>query len=207
MPEILRVGSIEATSDNARTIQRFTLQDLRRMGIPYRQATAHADSINPQLVEQQRSNLAEHPERYLGATALSGGGLLGFVKLNTWSPFDEVSASSGLRKLEYGVRVRMMGNHMPEVTLGIFALIADYTLHQDLRRRILAKLVDGAVEQADATLTGVVDTTGVAMRISLTPDDPARDILESRGFEPTGIKGKPIADVVQEIYSRQAVIS
>ena len=200
MREILRVDSIAATLDNARKIQKFTLQDLLRMGMPRELAVTYADSVNPQLVEQQRLNLDEYPGRYLGATAIRGGEILGFTKLNTWRASDEVGASSGLRKLEYRVRAKM-GNRMPEMTLGIFALIADNTLDQGFRQMILAKLVDRAVERADTTLTGA------ALRICLTPDDPAINILERVGFEPTGIKGTPIADIVQEIYSRQPVRS
>ena len=182
------IGQITSTEENADRIVQLVRQDLLTAGLTTDEILRYAYPS----VEFQRNRLADNPERYLGAYALSGDELAGFIAHNEWLRGDQADfePSATKRKLQR-ILARVGLNHLNNRPHGIFGLVVSDT-------------VENGDDVADLLLRGVIDLAkGREIRIAQYPGDSVEPVLRDNGFYPTGEFGI-VVGLRQQLYVRDA---
>lgn len=171
------IDTIEPTLENAKAIQRLSLQDLRAGNFERPLELANPNDAN--LVNAQRRNLRLHPERYNGY--VRDGELVAFMKQNDWLIGDELPFTSVLRA--FMLKVRRVIRRKPSMgQWGVFGLVASDTLNSEERAEVLQGLLH----------TALVDPRTGKARIVNVPihrNDPLLKIAMKNGFVPLGKRG------------------
>lgn len=185
---------IPATRENARRIQKLTLQDSRRAGFTNPREIANPD--DPELVANQHIRLADHPERYYGY--FQGDTLVGFAKRADWLVGDELPFLEGFRWWTFRARQKLRMSRTGQV--GVFGLVVSEDVESAIQRWLLTNLLTHS-------LTGPRGEEPT-VNIVIYERDPLRDIAERLGFRRFGKPGEvPSAQgLLQWCYRRSVVI-
>jgi len=131
------VETIEPTWDNAKAIQRLTLQDVYAGG--FNQPLELANPDDDQKVALQQQKLRDHPERYSGYTL--NGTLVAYMKQNKWLIGDELPFVTPRLKAHLLRLMAKIRRTSETGQWGVFGLVASDELDRYQRRDALENLL------------------------------------------------------------------
>lgn len=188
------IEMIKPTFENAKAIQKLTLQDVEAGG--FENPLELADPFNTDKVISQRQKLRDHPERYSGY--VRDGRLVAYIKQNDWTITDELPFASRSR----AVAIRAsLGLHMSPSTgqWGVFGLVASNDLNDEEREMVLRELLRSSFVDPRTSEPRTVN-------IAIHERDPLFKIAVRLGFKAVGeiaeAAGAP--GLMQQRYQRSA---
>lgn len=174
------IDSISPTEENAKAIQKLTLDDVTRAG--FKDPTALANPENPEKLQAQLDKLTDHPDQYSGFT--NEAELVAFMKATEWLRGDEAPfVQSYLAKQRLRLEGKLSGPSMQPKAFGVFGLNIDIRLQNRERDDIYYFLLNHAIGQAALYSAEVIN-------IVLNDKDPVTPIAKDLGFRPLGSIGE-----------------
>jgi hypothetical protein len=188
------VKSIDQLFENARIIQKLTLQDLVAGGFKNPLDIANPD--NPVMVAKQLQKLRNYPERYSGYTR--NGELVAYMKQNDWEAGDELSFTTGINAAMLKASQAL---HMNPLSgqWGVLGLVAFDELDKNERDNALIGLLRRSFTDLRTGRPRIVN-------IVLHENDPVLSIAPRLGFVPVGVPGEASGapGKIQQRYQRAA---
>lgn len=168
---------IPATEESAQALQALTLQDVLAGG--FENPTALADPDDPRKVATQLERLEQFPERYSGYRQ-ENGLIVAYMKAAEWLVGDEVPfVDNTFAREAFKLSSRLRGGSLRPKAYGVFGLVSDEALSDEIRRDMHAELLTQSIGRATVESARVVN-------IVLHDADPVRPVADELGFEPVG---------------------
>lgn len=187
---------ISATRENARSIQRLTLQDARRAG--FTNPFEKGDPRSHKMVIDQQLRLADHPERYYGYFNTEGE-LVGFAKRAEWLVGDELPFIEGSKRVVFRLRQKVRMHRTGQI--GVFGLVVSEEITPTTQRLILTNLLAHALNgpRGEEPVVNIIIYEG----------DPVMDIAERLGFRRFGKVGEAAGapGLLQWCYRRSITVT